>query len=61
MQAEMIRSEVSRLVRRSPFQPFVLLLENGDRVMIDHLPTSQRSVASQLNAVSSTPPLRTSL
>ena len=36
MQAEMIRSEVTRLLRQIPFRPFVLILESGDRVMIEH-------------------------
>lgn len=31
-----IRSEVQRLVRAVPFRPFVLLLENGERVTIGH-------------------------
>jgi hypothetical protein len=36
MQAEMVRSEVTRLLRQVPFQPFMLLLENGERVFIEH-------------------------
>ena len=31
-----IRSEVHRLVRAVPFRRFALLLESGDRVMIEH-------------------------
>jgi hypothetical protein len=33
---EVIRSEVQRLVRAVPFRPFVLVMENGDRVLIGH-------------------------
>ena len=33
---EVIRSEVQRLVRAVPFRPFVLVMENGDRVVIEH-------------------------
>jgi hypothetical protein len=33
---ESIRDEVLRLVRAEPFEPFVLTLENGDRLVIDH-------------------------
>ncbi len=36
MRAESIRSEVARMVRTAPFQPFVLSMENGDRVTIGH-------------------------
>jgi hypothetical protein len=31
-----IRTEVQRLLRESPFRPFSLRLENGDRVIIEH-------------------------
>jgi hypothetical protein len=31
-----IRSEVHRLIRSAPFRRFVLLLENGDRAIIEH-------------------------
>jgi hypothetical protein len=34
--ADTIRDRVLRLVRQSPFQPFVLGLENGQQVQIDH-------------------------
>ena len=34
---EAIRSEVQRLIRSAPFRPFALTLENGDRVIIEHL------------------------
>ena len=36
MRAGVIRAEVIRRVRRAPFQPFVLSMENGDRVTVDH-------------------------
>jgi hypothetical protein len=31
-----IRAEVQRLVRATLFRPFVLSLENGDRISIEH-------------------------
>jgi hypothetical protein len=33
---DVIRSEVHRLLRSVPFQPFAITLENGDRVIIEH-------------------------
>ena len=36
MRGDRIRSEVLRLVRSVPFRPFVLNLENGDRIPIVH-------------------------
>ncbi len=36
MRADVIRAEVIRMVRRVPFRPFVLSMENGDRVTIGH-------------------------
>lgn len=33
---EVIRAEVQRLLRAAPFLPFALVLENGDRVIIEH-------------------------
>ncbi len=33
---QVIRTEVQRLLREAPFQPFVLRFENGDRVIIEH-------------------------
>ena len=36
MRADLFRSEVVRLLRTAPFQPFVLNLENGDRLPIVH-------------------------
>lgn len=34
--AEAIRSEVQRLIRATPFRRFILILESGDRVLIEH-------------------------
>lgn len=31
-----IRSEVHRLIRAVPFRKFVLILESGDRILIEH-------------------------
>jgi hypothetical protein len=36
MRTEIIRAEIQRLLQRRPFRPFALLLENGDRVAIEH-------------------------
>src|SRR5258708_25932763 len=36
MRTEVIRTEVLRLIRQVPFHPFVLNLENGDRITIEH-------------------------
>ena len=36
MKAELIRSEVQRLLRQSPFKPFVLTLMGGERAVIEH-------------------------
>ena len=36
MRADAIRSEVVRMVHQVPFRPFVLSMENGDRVTIGH-------------------------
>jgi hypothetical protein len=33
---EAIRSEVQRLLRTAPFRPFALVMENGDRIVIEH-------------------------
>lgn len=33
---ELMRDEVLSLVRQSPFQPFEINLQNGDRVVIEH-------------------------
>ena len=36
MRAEAIRSEIARMVHQSPYRPFILSLENGDRVSLGH-------------------------
>lgn len=36
MRTDLIRSEVQQMVRRTPFQPFALSMENGDRIIIEH-------------------------
>ena len=33
---EVTRAEVQRLLRSIPFHPFALLMENGDRIVIEH-------------------------
>ena len=34
MKTAVVRAEVQRLIRQAPFRPFVLNLENGDRITI---------------------------
>ncbi len=34
--AETIRGEIQRLIRAVPFRRFILMLESGDRVLIEH-------------------------
>lgn len=36
MRTQVIREEVLRLVRQRPFEPFVLNMENGDRILVEH-------------------------
>ena len=36
MRTAAVRSEIQRLIRQAPFRPFVLNLENGDRITIEH-------------------------
>jgi hypothetical protein len=36
MRTEVIRVEIQRLLRQTPFRPFAVSLENGDRVTIEH-------------------------
>jgi hypothetical protein len=36
MRTQSIRSEVQRLLQARPFRPFVLVLENGQQVLIEH-------------------------
>jgi hypothetical protein len=58
MPAEMIRSEITRLLREVPFRPFALLLENGDQVFIEHPEniafdsgTAERPASSDFRAI----------
>jgi hypothetical protein len=36
MRTEAVRNEILRLKRQAPFRPFVLNLENGDRITIKY-------------------------
>ena len=36
MRAETIKDDLRRLVRQAPFQPFIINMENGDRIPVDH-------------------------
>ncbi len=36
MKVELVRSEVQRLLKQSPFRPFVLTLVGGERAVIEH-------------------------
>ena len=36
MRTQTIRDRVVRLLRQTPFRPFVLSMENGDRIAIEH-------------------------
>ena len=36
MRTEPVRSEVQRLLRQAPFRPFVMILENGQHITIEH-------------------------
>ncbi len=36
MRTEVLHVEIRRLLRAVPFRPFVLNLENGDRIVIEH-------------------------
>jgi hypothetical protein len=36
MRTEVVRTEILRLMRQAPFRPFVLNMENGDRIPIEH-------------------------
>jgi hypothetical protein len=36
MRTEVLQIEIQRLLRAVPFRPFVLSLENGDRIVIEH-------------------------
>lgn len=34
--ADSMREDVLKLVRRSPFKPFVINMDNGDRILVEH-------------------------
>ena len=34
--AQSLRAEIHRLIRTTPFRRFILILESGDRVLIEH-------------------------
>ena len=36
MRTAAVRAEVQRLLRQTPFRPFVLNKENGDRLTVEH-------------------------
>jgi hypothetical protein len=36
MRSETIRTEVQKLLKQVPFRPFALVMENGDRVFVEH-------------------------
>lgn len=36
MRTDLIRPEVQRLLESRPFAPFILTMENGDRITIEH-------------------------
>ena len=36
MKTELVRSEVQRLIRQSPFRPFAITLLGGERAIIEH-------------------------
>ena len=36
MQVELVRSEIQRLLRQTPFRPFILTLVGGERAVIEH-------------------------
>ena len=36
MRAKEMRQDVQRLVNNRPFQPFLLMLKNGERITIEH-------------------------
>ncbi len=36
MRTAVVREKIQRLVRASPFRPFALNLENGDRIIVEH-------------------------
>lgn len=36
MQTELIRTELQRVIRQSPFRPFILTMKGGERALIEH-------------------------
>lgn len=36
MRVDTIRNEVIRMLRKQPFSPFAINIENGDRLVIEH-------------------------
>ena len=36
MRTMLVRPEVQRLLVQKPFRPFVLIMESGDRVIVEH-------------------------
>lgn len=36
MKVELVRSELQRLLRQSPFRPFAITLEGGEQAIIEH-------------------------
>jgi hypothetical protein len=36
MQVELVRSELQRILRQTPFRPFVIALAGGERAVIEH-------------------------
>ena len=36
MRTEVLQVEIRRLLRAAPFRPFVLNMEDGDRIVIEH-------------------------
>ena len=36
MRTEAVRGEIQRLLRQIPFRPFLLTLENGERIAVEH-------------------------
>ncbi len=36
MKVELVRSELQRLLRQSPFRPFAITLKGGERAIIEH-------------------------
>lgn len=55
MRADSVRAEVLRLVRQVPFQPFVLVMDNGDQVTIgrpENIAFDPEGLSSDFGAIS---------